>query len=318
MGSSETEAIFQGILQGDRKSIARAISAFENDAVLAGELLKRMETDHRKILSIGVTGAPGCGKSTLIGALAERMAEEGRKVGIIAVDPSSPISGGAILGDRIRMQSASAHDNVYIRSMSSRGMRGGLSRAVEAASSVLSIAGMNVVFIETVGAGQSDIDVAAVVDVTVIVLAPESGDEIQGLKAGQFEIADLIVINKSDIPGSERLRASLKSTQQRQSLRILTASAREGSGLDEVVGELNRLSSLVGTRSWTDEKRVKIRAVLLSMVAQSLSSYVMQELRESGLAETVVEDIANGRVSLQQASDQIATLFLNRLNRGKQ
>ena len=197
------------VLQGDFRAIARLITIVENESPEAAGFLRELFPHTGRAFSIGITGAPGAGKSTLVDRLAGHFRTQDQKVGIIAVDPTSPFSGGAILGDRIRMQSRSVDPGTFIRSMATRGNLGGLSRTTADALMILDAAGFDVVFVETVGVGQDEVDVARTTDVTVVLLVPGMGDDVQAMKAGIMEIGDVFVINKADRPGVERVEAEL-------------------------------------------------------------------------------------------------------------
>ncbi|MFY9904586.1 MAG: methylmalonyl Co-A mutase-associated GTPase MeaB [Terriglobales bacterium] len=198
---------------GDPRALARAISAVENRATGWSDLLKALFPHTGKARVIGLTGAPGAGKSTLVDQLAKHYRKENRTIGIIAVDPTSPYTGGAILGDRIRMQDHYADPGIYIRSMATRGSLGGLARATADAATVLDASGRDLVMIETVGVGQDEIDIVRLADVTVVILVPGMGDDVQTIKAGIMEIADIFVINKSDREGAERVEREIRALQ---------------------------------------------------------------------------------------------------------
>jgi LAO/AO transport system kinase len=201
------------IRSGQPLPLARAISAVENRAPGSSELLKALfpHTGHARI--IGLTGAPGSGKSTLVDQLAKHYRQENHTVGIIAVDPTSPYTGGAILGDRIRMQDHYADPGIYIRSMATRGSLGGLARATADVATVLDASGRDRILIETVGVGQDEVDIVRLADVTVVILVPGMGDDVQSIKAGIMEIADIFVINKSDRDGAERVEREIRALQ---------------------------------------------------------------------------------------------------------
>jgi LAO/AO transport system kinase len=198
---------------GDARALSRAISTVENRAPGWSDLLKSLFPHTGKARVIGLTGAPGAGKSTLVDQLAKHYRKENRTVGIIAVDPTSPYTGGAILGDRIRMQDHYADPGIYIRSMATRGSLGGLARATADAATVLDASGRDLVMIETVGVGQDEIDIVRLADVTVVILVPGMGDDVQTIKAGIMEIADIFVINKSDREGAERVEREIRALQ---------------------------------------------------------------------------------------------------------
>ena len=198
-------------LSGDRRALARLLTAVENRTPLAEAAMRRFYPMAGKAQLIGITGPAGAGKSTLVAALIAELRRAGRPVAVVAVDPSSPITGGAVLGDRVRMQAYANDDGVFIRSMASRGHAGGLSTATTAAAALFDAAGFDTVLIETVGTGQSEVEVAATADTTVVVEAPDMGDEIQAIKAGLLEVADIIVVNKGDRPGAQRTAAQLQA-----------------------------------------------------------------------------------------------------------
>jgi LAO/AO transport system kinase len=214
-------SLTEAALGGDRRSLARLLTAVENRSAVAEAALRRLYPMAGSAHLVGITGPPGAGKSTLVSALIAELRRVGRSVAVIAVDPSSPITGGALLGDRVRMQAYAGDDGVFIRSMAARGHAGGLASSTGAAAAVLDAAGFEMVLVETVGTGQSEVEVAAAADTTVVLEAPEMGDEVQAIKAGLLEVADLVVVNKGDKPGAQRtasqLRAMLVATGARAS-----------------------------------------------------------------------------------------------------
>src|SRR5204862_2672844 len=208
---------------GDRLALARLLTAVENRSPVAEAALRQLYPMAGRAHLVGITGPPGSGKSTLVAALIGEVRKVGRSVAVIAVDPSSPITGGALLGDRVRMQAYAGDDGVFIRSMASRGHAGGLASTSTAAASVLDAAGFDLILIETVGTGQSEVEVAAAADTTVVLEAPEMGDEVQAIKAGLLEVADIVVVNKGDRPGAQRTAAQLRP-------RLATMARRPGDG----------------------------------------------------------------------------------------
>jgi LAO/AO transport system kinase len=211
--SGELQRLMSRLLAGDVRALARAVSCVADGGEGAGSLVAACRGVGRRALRVGLTGPPGAGKSTLVDQMVRRLRLDGQTVGVIAVDPSSPYTGGALLGDRIRMQGFVGDDGVFIRSMASRGTMGGLARGVEEVCAVMEAAGRDVVLIETVGVGQDEVDVVGVADVTVLVLVPGMGDEVQSLKAGVMEVADVFVVNKADREGADRLEAEVLSMQ---------------------------------------------------------------------------------------------------------
>jgi LAO/AO transport system kinase len=232
----------EAAMAGDRRALARLLTAVENRSPVAEAALRRLYPVAGKAHLVGITGPPGSGKSTLVAALIGVVRAAGRAVAVVAVDPSSPITGGALLGDRVRMQSYAGDPDVFIRSMASRGHAGGLASTTTAAAAVLDAAGFDLVLIETVGTGQSEVEVAAAADTTVVLEAPEMGDEVQAIKAGLLEVADLVVVNKGDKPGALRTAAQLRAmlvptvartptdrpTPKRPEVMVTTASTGEG------------------------------------------------------------------------------------------
>lgn len=276
------EELLDGIVAGQRRALARAITAIENRSSAVGRALAARPLRRRSGPGapqvLGVTGAPGAGKSTFVDAAIRVARAAGRTVGVLAVDPSSPFSGGAILGDRIRMEAHTGDDGVFVRSLSSRGHLGGLSGASAEVVDLFDLAGYDLVVVETVGVGQSELAVMEVADSVLVVLTPESGDSVQAMKAGLLEVADVFVVNKADRPGAERL---VREIAQMVALSdapaaawrppVWSAVATEGRGVAEVVAEADRHLAWccgAGRATWEDRRgRGRVR-LALDLVAE--------------------------------------------------
>ncbi len=235
----KTTEILQRVHDGDSRSIGRAISLVENQDEPAAQILQGLDQERiESSLILGITGPPGAGKSTLTGRLIEQLRQQNERVGIIAVDPSSPVSGGALLGDRIRMMDHALDKDVVVRSMATRGRLGGLCASAGATVRIMAASGCKTVIIETVGIGQSEMDIIRLADITAMILAPGFGDDIQAMKAGILEVADLIVINKSDQPGTEKMLLDLGtvfSNSDDRHTRLLKTIANENVGVKELM-----------------------------------------------------------------------------------
>ena len=229
----EIAELTKSVLGGDLRALARAATLMEDQNQSAATLLAALRAHAGRALILGITGAPGAGKSTLCDRMISLLRAEGKTVGVIAVDPSSPLTGGAILGDRIRMQQHHADRGVFIRSMATRGIAGGIARATADLATLLDAAGRDVVIIETVGIGQSEVEISRLAQVTILVMVPGSGDDVQAMKAGVLEVADIFVINKADLPGTDKIEQELHSVADDRP--VLRTVASEGQGIAEVL-----------------------------------------------------------------------------------
>lgn len=262
------------VLHGDPRALARAATIVENRNRAAEPLLKELFQHTGRALLVGITGAPGAGKSTLVDQLTHALRKEEKRVGIVAVDPTSPYSGGAILGDRIRMLDHHADAGVFIRSMATRGALGGIAKATTEMTLLMDAAGHDVILVETVGVGQDEVEIAKLADVTVVVLVPGMGDDVQALKAGIMEIADVFVINKADQPGADRLEREIKAAESLAKRpdgwkpEIVPAVAKDGQGIGQTLSAIRKYREFSAGKhravdNWSSRLREMLRDRLL-------------------------------------------------------
>jgi LAO/AO transport system kinase len=306
------DALLQDLFSGDQRALARVITRVENRAPESLQLLQRLFPRSGQSQVVGVTGSPGAGKSTLVDRLAVQYRRRDKRVGIIAVDPSSPFTGGAILGDRIRIQTLGLDPNVYIRSMATRGHLGGLAASTADVVMVLDAARWDPIIVETVGVGQDEVEIARLADVSLVVLVPGMGDDIQALKAGIMEIGDVFVINKADQAGCEKLEravAAMLSLAHRDdgwSPPIVKTVATQGEGVDALVDEIDRCHAFFGSSELrARKKRDAARQRLLTQLQERLTAAALQQVFSNGDLDRVVADIAERRQDPYSVVDQI-------------
>ena len=302
--ASDAARLLEAAVGGDRRALARLLTAIEADAPQLRATLAAVFAASRGAHLVGVTGPPGAGKSTLVSAMATELRRRGRRVGIVAVDPSSPYTGGAIMGDRIRMLAHAGDRDVFVRSMASRGELGGLAATTWIAVAALDAAGYDPVIVETVGAGQAEVEIARLAETTVVVEVPEMGDEIQALKAGLLEIADIVVVNKADRPGADRaarqLRAMLASAGGRLAapppILMTTATTEDGvpALVDAVEADRDRAHAPA-------QQRVRARNQLL----HALADRATRRAGESAAWDATVEAVAERRLDPITAAEQL-------------
>jgi LAO/AO transport system kinase len=282
LGQRQAADLVAGLVAGlrtnDRRCLARVVTELERTTSKLTGLGAALKPYLGRCIVLGFTGPPGAGKSTLVNALIGQLRARGQTIGVIAVDPSSPVSGGAILGDRLRMTAALDDDGVFVRSLASRGALGGLSPAAVRIIDAFDAAGKDLVLIETVGTGQSEIDVAEVADVRVVLAAPGLGDDIQAMKSGLLEIADILVVNKGDRPGAEETRHQLQGAlhlrDTRVTVPVLTTSATTGAGLPELVVAIDTLIAAARLMSPVDRRRRRVRHLMARAAADLVARHL--------------------------------------------
>jgi LAO/AO transport system kinase len=304
-------SLAQRVLDGDARAVARAISLIEHESAAGAELVRRVFPSTGRAYLVGVTGPPGSGKSTLVDRLTTEIRKTSRTVGVVAVDPTSPFTGGAILGDRVRMQAHAGDAGVFIRSMATRGHLGGLARATSEVALVLDAAGTDVVLIETVGVGQDEIDIVRTADVSIVTLVPGSGDEVQALKAGIMEIADIFVVNKADREGADRTAASIEANLSLQTFApgewrppIVQTEATTGRGVPELLETIERFRAhTAGSQGKRRRARAEFR--VRELLAHRFVQHIEQRVLDAGEFEHVLDRIAAREVDPYTAVDEI-------------
>jgi LAO/AO transport system kinase len=301
------------VLQGNIKATARLIRDVEDELPSAIEELKALYPYTGRSYIIGITGSPGSGKSTLIDMLIDVFRKRGKTIGVIAIDPSSPFSGGAILGDRIRMQRHATDGGVFIRSLATRGWRGGLSRATANVINIMDAMGKDIILIETVGAGQAEVDIINFTHTSMVILVPGMGDWVQTLKAGILEIADILVINKADKKGADELKAELEAMLQMSAYspqawkpKIFLTEAVNNKGIDELVeGIYQHKEFLSATGGHDTHLKERARLELIEVLKSSLMDHVFQIVNKNNYLEKMIDDLVNKRTDPYSAASDI-------------
>ena len=312
------------MLSGDRVALARLITLVESRHSSVFEILKRVNSkasnasprDLGHSYIIGITGPPGAGKSTLVNELIVSYRKKDKKVGVVAVDPSSPFTGGAVLGDRIRMQDHALDENVFIRSLGSRGSHGGMSKATKEIIKLYDAFGMDYIIIETVGVGQTELDIIQLADTVLVVLVPEAGDVVQTMKAGLMEIADIFIVNKADREGADkitreiRFMVSLKHREDGWIIPVMLTSAHEGRGIKELVEEIEKHRAFQSERTLLREKREKRREEEFSQILSEIIERKISEKLKEGEIKRVLDQVKNGEIDPYEGAEIVLSKIL--------
>jgi LAO/AO transport system kinase len=305
------QQIVKRLIEGDRRSLARAISMVDNSDPDSPSIVREIFSLTGKSRTIGFTGSAGAGKSSLIGALLRSFQSLGYRVAVLAVDPTSPITGGAILGDRVRMQVTMEDHNVFMRSLASRGAVGGVSKSLRNVIRILDVAGFDLILVESVGAGQLEVEISEIVDITIVVLIPQTGDNIQSIKAGLNEIGDIYAINKGDVEGSDNLFDSILEfvggTNRKPS--VLKVSARTGEGVTDLAALIDE--KLISNNAHIKEKRRKmLRNELQEMIFQAVERKAKSFLKDNSLYENYVTMLFEKKIDPYLAAERISSAIL--------
>lgn len=303
--------IVKGLLAGERRALARAISIVDNDEPESREIIKQIFSKTGNIRTVGFTGPGGAGKSSLVGKLIPECQALGYKVAVLAVDPTSPITGGAILGDRVRMQGNLGTDKVFMRSMASRGAMGGVSKSLRNAIRILDVAGYNIVLIESVGAGQLEVEISRVVDLTVVVFTPHTGDNVQAVKAGLTEIGDIYVVNKADLEGATSLYQTvldlIGDTSRKPT--VLKTSVKTGDGVAELSKSIDKLLKEKSI-NYKERERKMLEDELTDMILNILEKKVSSMLTQDRKYSEFIDRLARKEIDPYVAAEELAgTLF---------
>lgn len=302
-------------IAGSKRALAKIISQVESRTPESQEILKQIYKRSGNEFCMGITGSPGAGKSTLIGALAERLLDKGYRVGIVAIDPTSPFSGGAFLGDRVRFMGLTGRDGIYIRSMATRGHRGGINRGLINIIRILGTSGYDFVIVETVGTGQNEVDIGMIADMTILVMVPDSGDEIQLLKSGSTEIADVFLVNKADQEGAGLLVSRLLELQQmkRSKIKVFKTVATEGEGIEELENFLiKQYRSFKKGEQWISRRKERLRWEIADLMEHEISDGVRKILNQNqDFVNFLIGKIISGQNDPYSLTEQFLDYILN-------
>ncbi|MGC8896322.1 MAG: methylmalonyl Co-A mutase-associated GTPase MeaB [Candidatus Bathyarchaeia archaeon] len=308
---SKIEELAQGVLAGDRRSIARAITIIENDAPEAKRLIAKIYPHTGKAHIIGLTGPGGSGKSTLIDKIVREYRRRGKTVGVVAVDPTSPFTGGAFLGDRIRMQELSTDEGVFIRSMATRNYSGGIAKATRDAVKILDAAGKDIVVVETVGAGQSEVEIIKVAETIVVIHAPGLGDDIQAIKAGLMEIADIFVVNKADRENAEKavtdIQAMLQLNTKEKKWKppVLKTIAITGEGVPQLIEKLEEHRNFLKKEKAEEKSLLRAETELVEAIKEKAVNSIIEELKREGKFQEALQKIMAKKMDPASAAEEL-------------
>jgi LAO/AO transport system kinase len=317
---NQIKQLVNDVLKGNRRSIAKTITLIENNPTQAQKAISQLYPHTGKAHIIGITGPTGSGKSTLIKRLAEELRTKQKRIGIIAVDPSSPFTGGAFLGDRIRMQKLSTDEEIFIRSMATRNSPGGIARATKDAVKVLDASGKDIVIVETVGAGQSEVDIIKIAHTIIVVLAPGLGDDIQAIKAGMMEIGDIFVVNKADRQNADaavidiETMLNMNSEKEKWKPPVIKTTAIKGKGTTELLNQINQHMKYLKKETLDTQRRQKAETELVEAIKQKTTDSIISELKHKGELDKLIQKILAKETDPYSAAD---TLLKERLKRFK-
>jgi len=304
--------LVEQMLKGESVSLSRLISLVENESSKVPEIMRLINPHVGKAYCVGITGPSGAGKSTLVDKLTALIRKEGLKVGIIAVDPSSPFTGGALLGDRIRMQQHYLDEGVFIRSMATRGSMGGLPQTVSSVIKVLDASGKDLILVETVGVGQTEVDIMENVDTVVVTLSPESGDAIQTMKAGLFEIADIFVVNKADHPGADNFVVAIRTMLQLHNgaswwdIPVVATQAVNDIGTEELYEQIQRhRQALSETGRLSQRRRQQRKAEFIKTIEGKIVRELLKSIKQDTQLSAIAKKVEQGEIDPYSAADEI-------------
>ncbi len=309
--ATRVQLLVKGVLHGEKRAIAKTISIIENNEPEAQKIISQIYPKTGNAHIVGITGPPGAGKSTLIEKLVKELRNRGKTVGIVAVDPTSPFSGGAFLGDRVRMQDLSLDSGVYIRSMATRNHPGGLAKATKDAARVLDASGKDVVIVETVGAGQSEVEVVKVAQTILVVLAPGLGDDIQAIKAGQMEIGDIFVVNKGDRENANKavsdIQAMLELAPEKKGWKpvVIKTSALTGEGIADLLERIDEHAKHLKKGAHGERRKERVETELAEALTQRITESLMKELKQSEEWKRLTKKILSRKIDPYSAADKL-------------